>query len=104
MLYEVITLAAVKAGKTVLLANKEALVMSGALFMEASRASGAKILPVDSEHNAIFQCLPRDVQQQLGFCDLAAAGVHKILLTGSGGGQTKCIRFGTGVHIIKDIV
>ncbi|GAA4497045.1 1-deoxy-D-xylulose-5-phosphate reductoisomerase [Pseudaeromonas paramecii] len=78
-------LAAVKAGKTVLLANKEALVMSGALFMEAARDSGARILPVDSEHNAIFQCLPQSVQQQLGFCDLAAAGVHKILLTGSGG-------------------
>jgi len=78
-------LAAVQAGKTVLLANKEALVMSGALFMEAARASGATLLPVDSEHNAIFQCLPHPVQQQLGFCDLAAAGVHKILLTGSGG-------------------
>lgn len=79
------TLAAVHAGKRVLLANKEALVMSGQLFIDAARASGAQILPVDSEHNAIFQCLPNDVQQQLGYCDLKAAGVHKILLTGSGG-------------------
>ena len=52
------TLAAVQAGKKVLLANKEALVMSGALFMQAVKLSGAVLLPVDSEHNAIFQCLP----------------------------------------------
>ncbi|MFP3500074.1 1-deoxy-D-xylulose-5-phosphate reductoisomerase, partial [Pseudomonas sp. SIMBA_059] len=52
------TLAAVEAGKKVLLANKEALVMSGALFMEAVRRSGAVLLPIDSEHNAIFQCMP----------------------------------------------
>lgn len=79
------TLAAVHAGKRVLLANKEALVMSGQLFIDAARTSGAQILPVDSEHNAIFQCLPHAVQQHLGYCDLRAAGVHKILLTGSGG-------------------
>jgi 1-deoxy-D-xylulose-5-phosphate reductoisomerase len=78
------TLAAVNAGKRVLLANKEALVMSGQLFMDAAQASGAQILPVDSEHNAIFQCLPREAQQ-LGRCDLAAAGIEKIILTGSGG-------------------
>ncbi|WP_258806975.1 1-deoxy-D-xylulose-5-phosphate reductoisomerase [Pseudidiomarina sp. CB1] len=78
------TLAAVQAGKRVLLANKEALVMSGQLFMDAALASGAQILPVDSEHNAIFQCLPREAQQ-LGRCDLAAAGIDKIILTGSGG-------------------
>ncbi|MDN7123557.1 1-deoxy-D-xylulose-5-phosphate reductoisomerase [Pseudidiomarina terrestris] len=79
------TFAAVTAGKRVLLANKEALVMSGQLFIDAAASSGAQILPVDSEHNAIFQCLPAEVQQQLGHCDLSAAGIHKILLTGSGG-------------------
>ncbi len=78
-------MAAIQAGKRVLLANKEALVMSGALFMEAASLHGAHILPVDSEHSAIFQCLPEPVQQRLGYCDLAAAGVQKILLTGSGG-------------------
>jgi 1-deoxy-D-xylulose-5-phosphate reductoisomerase len=79
------TFAAVKAGKRVLLANKEALVMSGALFMDACRQSGATLLPVDSEHNAIFQCLPETVQTNLGHCSLDAAGVSSILLTGSGG-------------------
>lgn len=78
-------LAAIKKGKTVLLANKEALVMSGRLFIETAQQSGAKILPVDSEHNAIFQCLPADAQAALGFCDLHSVGVEKILLTGSGG-------------------
>jgi 1-deoxy-D-xylulose-5-phosphate reductoisomerase len=74
------TLAAVRAGKTVLLANKESLVMAGGLFMEAVAASGAVLLPIDSEHNAIFQCLPSDsraVPQK--------PGVSKILLTASGG-------------------
>ncbi|MCL1073576.1 1-deoxy-D-xylulose-5-phosphate reductoisomerase [Shewanella dokdonensis] len=79
------TLAAVKAGKRVLLANKEALVMSGRLFIDAVAQYGATLLPVDSEHNAIYQCLPREAQQQLGRCDLQAAGIAKILLTGSGG-------------------
>ncbi|WP_432464693.1 1-deoxy-D-xylulose-5-phosphate reductoisomerase [Agarivorans sp. QJM3NY_33] len=79
------TLAAVQAGKTVLLANKEALVMSGAIFMDAARTSGAKVLPVDSEHNAIYQCMPEAVQQSLGYCDLKQQGINKILLTGSGG-------------------
>ena len=74
------TLAAVRAGKKVLLANKEALVMSGALFMQAVRDSGAQLLPIDSEHNAIFQCLPMD------FADgLEQVGVRRILLTASGG-------------------
>lgn len=59
--------------------------MSGAFFMEAVREHGAELLPIDSEHNAIFQCLPTAVQRQPGFCDLAAAGISKILLTGSGG-------------------
>ncbi|WP_237065636.1 1-deoxy-D-xylulose-5-phosphate reductoisomerase [Microbulbifer guangxiensis] len=73
------TLAAVEAGKKVLLANKESLVMAGPLFMQALAASGAELLPIDSEHNAIFQCLPHPCT------DLEAAGVEKILLTGSGG-------------------
>lgn len=79
------TMAAVKAGKRILLANKEALVMSGALFMDAVKASGAELLPIDSEHNAIFQAMPASVQGNLGFCDLVAEGISKILLTGSGG-------------------
>lgn len=74
------TLAAVHAGKKVLLANKEALVMSGALFMKAVRDSGAVLLPIDSEHNAIFQCLPSDYRR-----GLAPIGVRRILLTASGG-------------------
>ncbi|MCG8516794.1 MAG: 1-deoxy-D-xylulose-5-phosphate reductoisomerase [Pseudomonadales bacterium] len=74
------TLAAVKAGKRVLLANKEALVMSGQLFMDAVAHSGAELLPIDSEHNAIFQCLPAGQSRQLD-----AAGVRRILLTASGG-------------------
>lgn len=79
------TLAAVKAGKRTLLANKEALVMSGQLFMDAAQASGAQVLPVDSEHNAIFQALPDAVQQASGQAELELFGIHKILLTGSGG-------------------
>lgn len=73
------TLAAVETGKKVLLANKEALVMAGALFMEAVRRYGATLLPIDSEHNAIFQCLPAN------FRDPASSGLRRILLTGSGG-------------------
>ncbi len=79
------TLAAVKAGKTVLLANKEALVMSGELFIRAVQQYGATLLPIDSEHNAIFQCLPGQLQQHCYQSDLAQAGIAKILLTGSGG-------------------
>lgn len=79
------TMAAVKAGKRVMLANKEALVMSGKLFIEAVERYGAELLPVDSEHNAIFQCLPASIQTRLGCCDLASEGVSNILLTGSGG-------------------
>ncbi|WP_043306943.1 1-deoxy-D-xylulose-5-phosphate reductoisomerase [Pseudomonas sp. ML96] len=74
------TLAAVSAGKKVLLANKEALVMSGDLFMQAVKEHGATLLPIDSEHNAIFQCLPGDYARGLG-----AVGVRRILLTASGG-------------------
>ncbi|KGJ97076.1 1-deoxy-D-xylulose-5-phosphate reductoisomerase [Colwellia psychrerythraea] len=79
------TLAAVNAGKRVLLANKEALVMSGAIFMAAVEASGAQLLPIDSEHNAIFQCLPSQQQDKIGECQLIDNGISKILLTGSGG-------------------
>lgn len=74
------TLAAVEAGKKVLLANKEALVMSGALFMQAVRKSGSVLLPIDSEHNAIFQCMPQDFAR-----GLSNVGVRRILLTASGG-------------------
>ncbi|WP_236194222.1 1-deoxy-D-xylulose-5-phosphate reductoisomerase [Pseudomonas glycinae] len=74
------TLAAVEAGKKILLANKEALVMSGALFMQAVRKSGSVLLPIDSEHNAIFQCMPQDFARGLG-----NVGVRRILLTASGG-------------------
>ena len=74
------TLAAAQAGKRVLLANKEALVMSGHLFMEAVKDNQAELLPIDSEHNAIFQCMPSS------FTDgLITVGVQRILLTGSGG-------------------
>ncbi|HFC53279.1 MAG TPA: 1-deoxy-D-xylulose-5-phosphate reductoisomerase [Gammaproteobacteria bacterium] len=73
------TLAAARAGKRILLANKEALVMSGRIFMDAVRQGGAELLPVDSEHNAIFQCMPD------GFSGLAGSGVTGILLTASGG-------------------
>ncbi len=79
------TYAAVEAGKKILLANKESLVMSGRLFMEAAKKSGSKILPVDSEHNAIFQCMPEVIQSELGHCDLQSQGISHILLTGSGG-------------------
>jgi len=75
------TLAAARAGKRVLLANKEALVMSGALFMSAAEKSGALLLPIDSEHNAIYQCLPSDYR-----CgETVPSSVKRILLTASGG-------------------
>ena len=72
------TMAAVEAGKKILLANKESLVMSGRLFMEAVVKNEATLLPVDSEHNAIFQCLANGASSH-------ASGVRKIMLTGSGG-------------------
>jgi len=74
------TLAAARAGKKILLANKEALVMSGQLFMDAIHANGATLLPIDSEHNAIFQCMPPDYERVP-----TAHGIAKILLTASGG-------------------
>ncbi|OTP83396.1 1-deoxy-D-xylulose-5-phosphate reductoisomerase [Gilliamella apicola] len=79
------TLAAIKKGKCILLANKESLVTCGHLFMQAVKRYGAQLLPVDSEHNAIFQSLPASVQQDLGFANLADHGITKIVLTGSGG-------------------
>jgi len=74
------SLAAARAGKRVLLANKETLVMSGALFMDTVHRHGAELLPIDSEHNAIFQSLPRGFSS-----DLSENGVRRILLTASGG-------------------
>jgi 1-deoxy-D-xylulose-5-phosphate reductoisomerase len=74
------TLAATQAGKKVLLANKEALVMAGPILMASVQAGGGPLLPIDSEHNAIFQCLPPG-----GSSNVARAGVKRILLTGSGG-------------------
>ena len=79
------TLAAIRAGKTILLANKESLVTCGRLFLEAVKQHGAQLLPVDSEHNAIFQSLPQSFQSDLGYADLSQHGVSSILLTGSGG-------------------
>lgn len=74
------TMAGVRAGKRVLLANKEALVMGGALFMAEVKRSGASLLPIDSEHNAIFQCLPMNVD-----VGLDRRQIKRILITGSGG-------------------
>lgn len=75
------TLAALQAGKRVLIANKEPLVMAGALMMRAAAASGATVLPIDSEHNAIFQCLPAQAR-----CGAPVpAGIRRVLLTASGG-------------------
>lgn len=79
------TLAAIRAGKTILLANKESLVTCGRLFMDAVKQSGARLLPVDSEHNAIFQSMPQPIQHNLGYADLEQNGVMSVLLTGSGG-------------------
>jgi 1-deoxy-D-xylulose-5-phosphate reductoisomerase len=73
-------LAAVRLRRRILLANKEALVIAGALFMSAVRDSGATVLPIDSEHNAVFQCMPADFQR-----GLERVGVTRILLTASGG-------------------
>src|SRR4029078_11675402 len=70
------TLAAARAGKRLLLANKESLVMAGAVPMRTARDSGATLLPIDSEHNAVFQCLPRDAAP-----GIAPPGVRRILLT-----------------------
>ncbi len=74
------SLAAARAGKRLLLANKESLVMSGQLFMDAVQDNGAELLPIDSEHNALFQCMPANAER-----GLPGIGVTKILLTASGG-------------------
>lgn len=74
------SLAAARAGKRLMLANKEALVMSGPLLIDAARRAGATLLPIDSEHNAVFQCLPGEFR-----AGEAPAGVRRILLTASGG-------------------
>lgn len=73
------TMAAVKAGKKILLANKESLVMAGGLFIDAVKVSGADLLPIDSEHNAIFQCLPANYEKA------EISGISKLLLSASGG-------------------
>jgi len=74
------TLAAARAGKRVLLANKESLVVGGALLVEAARAGGAALIPIDSEHNAIFQCMPQGIE-----AGRPASGVRRVILTASGG-------------------
>jgi 1-deoxy-D-xylulose-5-phosphate reductoisomerase len=83
------TLAAAAAGKRVLLANKEALVMSGKLFMDTARENDAILLPVDSEHNAIFQCMPDSLTEQHSSVKMtnrqSGSGIDRILLTASGG-------------------
>ncbi|HEX5802060.1 MAG TPA: 1-deoxy-D-xylulose-5-phosphate reductoisomerase [Azospira sp.] len=78
------TLAAARAGKRILLANKEALVMAGPVFMRAVREHGAVLLPIDSEHNAIFQSLPDGFESDLSR-NLPARGIRRLLLTASGG-------------------
>ncbi len=74
------TLAATRAGKKIMLANKESMVMAGALLIETARSSGAILLPIDSEHNAIFQALPADYAR-----DMQTAGIRRLILTASGG-------------------
>ncbi len=81
-------LAAAQAGKRVMLANKEALVAAGSIFMEAVRANHAELLPIDSEHNAIFQCLP-NVSRALA-CQTPASSVDRLILTASGGPFRDC--------------
>ena len=78
-------MAAARAGKRILLANKETLVMAGNLFMQAVAEGGATLLPIDSEHNAIFQVMPNQRDQPLAKSNLVGMGVKRILLTASGG-------------------
>lgn len=80
------TVAAAKAGKRILLANKESLVMAGQLVMQLAKRHGATILPIDSEHNAIFQCLPASVQRDNHAIHEPAHGIKQLWLTASGGG------------------
>lgn len=94
------TLAAIKKGKQILLANKEALVMCGQLFMKAIVKYGAELLPIDSEHNAIFQSLPVALQRNLGRGSLDDHGVKSLLLTGSGGPfRSRCLETFSAVTI-----
>ncbi|MGH8323947.1 MAG: 1-deoxy-D-xylulose-5-phosphate reductoisomerase, partial [Steroidobacteraceae bacterium] len=83
------TLAAARAGKRLLLANKEAVVMAGPLLLDALRAGGGELIPIDSEHNAIFQCLPQSGLPHSGLPDgrpaLERTGIKRIVLTASGG-------------------
>lgn len=79
------TLAAIQAGKRVLLANKEALVMSGDIMMQEAKKNNALLLPVDSEHNAIFQCLPYNYSTIINSDTPSSQGISQILLTASGG-------------------
>ena len=79
------TLSAIKSGKKILLANKESLVVAGSYFMDAAKKHNAQILPIDSEHNALFQCLPQEAKDNLGYADLRSLGVNKLVLTASGG-------------------
>lgn len=79
------TLSAIKSGKVILLANKESLITCGFIFMQALFSSKATILPIDSEHNAIFQVLPECVQKNLGMSNLNKNGIKSIILTASGG-------------------
>ncbi len=79
------TLAAARQGKRILLANKEALVMSGNIFMDEVKNNGAELLPIDSEHNAIFQCMPPGFYADSVVSGLSNVGVRRILLTASGG-------------------
>src|SRR5690625_4650672 len=75
--------AAAQAGKRILLANKEALVAAGAVFLDAVRAGGAQLLPIDSEHNAIYQCLPAEILGQVA--DAPHPAIKQLILTASGG-------------------
>jgi 1-deoxy-D-xylulose-5-phosphate reductoisomerase len=79
------TLAAARAGKRILLANKESLVTCGRLLLHTARSNGSEIIPIDSEHNAIFQCLPAQLQHDLGYGELERYGIAQLVLTGSGG-------------------
>ncbi|HEX7388303.1 MAG TPA: 1-deoxy-D-xylulose-5-phosphate reductoisomerase [Castellaniella sp.] len=93
-------LAAARAGKRVLLANKEALVAAGALFMGAVRTHGAQLLPIDSEHNAIFQCLPQTPDRSFAPAE-PAPGVRRLLLTASGG-PFRCTALSQLEHVTPD--
>lgn len=93
-------LAAARAGKRVLLANKEALVAAGTLFMQAVRDAGAELLPIDSEHNAIFQCLPQSADRALAPAQ-PATGVRRLLLTASGG-PFRCTALDQLEHVTPD--